>query len=296
MENIDISAISLEKITIPQATEKNVDVSVLRLDKIHQLISGNKWFKLQYYLADARKKKKHTIITRGGAWSNHIIATAAACQVEKFQSIGLIRGEEPRHVSATLRSAKKYGMELFFMSRENYRNKRIPEDIHKDDYYFIEEGGYGRLGMHGAATILSLLQENDFTHIACAVGTGTMLAGLAQAAVPGQQLIGISVLKGNYQLHDAVNNLLDSPRNNFIITHDYHFGGYARDELLLIDFMNAFYKQTGIPSDFVYTGKLFYALNDLIDKKFFPHSSRVLVIHSGGLQGNASLNKGTLIF
>ncbi len=270
--------------------------AVLRLDKIHPLVSGNKWFKLRYYLQEAKEQNKKTIVTFGGAWSNHILATAAACKINQLNCIGIIRGEEAATLSPTLIQAKELGMQLIFISREDYAKKKIPAEINKEENYFINEGGYGTTGADGAATILDYCKKETYTHICCAVGTGTMMAGLIKGTSPQQQIIGISVLKNNIELETSIKSLINPEVTNFKVIHDYHFGGYAKYKPALIDFMNTFYQQTNIPSDFVYTGKLFYGITDLIRTDFFSPGSRLLLIHSGGLQGNSSLSKGTLIF
>ncbi|MBL7745038.1 MAG: pyridoxal-phosphate dependent enzyme [Chitinophagaceae bacterium] len=274
---------------------KDIEVSVLRLDKIHPVISGNKWFKLRYYLQEAKEQKKKRIITFGGAYSNHIVATAATCKMSDLEAAGIIRGEEPPSYSHTLLKAKEYGMQLHFTSREEYHHKKVPAELLNDESYLICEGGFGEKGAEGAATILDHT-KNDFTHYCCAVGTGTMMAGLIKAALPDQKVTGVSVMKNNYELADNVRSLTNEKNKEWEIIHDYHFGGYAKYQPALIGFMNEFYRQTHIPSDFVYTGKLFYAISDLAQKHFFPAGSRLLIIHSGGLQGNISLKKGTLIF
>lgn len=279
--------------------QKNVALNVLRLDEIHPVISGNKWFKLKAYVKDALVQNKKNIITFGGAFSNHIIATAAAANLYRLQSIGIIRGEEPEQLSSTLLEAKSYGMQLFFVSREAYKRKELPNILktllQPDDVYIIGEGGYGKKGAEGAADILTECDAGRYTHIMAAVGTGTMLAGLVAASKPTQTVIGISSLKNHLALTDEVQALLKDKRD-FKILHDYHFGGYAKAPAKLFDFMNSWYKDTGIPTDMVYTSKLFYAIDDLIEKDFFPPGSKILAIHSGGLQGNRSLPKGTLIF
>lgn len=285
--------ISTDPITL--GVKKDVEVSVLRLDKIHPVISGNKWFKLQYYLKEAEIQGRKKIITFGGAWSNHIVATAAACKMGGFSCTGIIRGEEPATLSQTLLQAKSYGMELYFTSREEYREKKIPFVFRNHDHYFIPEGGFGKTGAAGAATILDYTIK-DFTHYCCAVGTGTMMAGLINAVSDRQQVIGISVMKNNYQLDENVRSLVEDDTKQWQIIHDYHFGGYAKNQPGLVTFMNEFYGHTGIPSDFVYTGKLFYAADSLVNNGFFPKGSSLLLVHSGGLQGNRSLEKGTLIF
>ena len=294
MEKINFDNISVDKISLPVFLEKQVEVSVLRLDKIHPVISGNKWFKLRFYLEEAKQLQKKTILTFGGAYSNRIVATAAACKLNNIKSVGIIRGEEPKNLSPTLLQAKEFGMQLVFISRENYKEKKNPVEL-SDETYIINEGGYGEKGVEGAATIFDYCEKENFTHYCCAVGTGTMLAGLVMTSLPHQSVIGISVLKNNFELEKNVSSFLKG-ETKFQILHDYHFGGYAKYKPELIQFMNKFYQQTLIPSDFVYTGKLFYAVNDLIEKKFFPAKSKLLILHSGGLQGNVSLEKGMLIF
>jgi 1-aminocyclopropane-1-carboxylate deaminase len=296
MQDINLNNITLDKLSLPEFTAKSIEVSVLRLDKIHPVISGNKWFKLRYYLEEAKALHKKKIVTFGGAWSNHIIATAAACRLNGFEATGIIRGEEAAQLSPTLMLAKEMGMNLTFISREDYSRKKIPEEINNDDHYFINEGGYGKKGAAGAATILDAVEKETWSHICCAAGTGTMMAGLVQASGEQNKIIGISVMKNNFEIEQHVMSLILGNKMNFDLIHDYHFGGYAKFKPALIHFMNEFYRLTSIPSDFVYTGKLFYAVHDLIATDYFPSGSRLLVIHSGGLQGNASLNKGTLIF
>jgi 1-aminocyclopropane-1-carboxylate deaminase len=288
--------ITIDSVNLPVFSKKDISVSVLRLDRIHPLISGNKWFKLQFYIQDAIENKKRHIITFGGAYSNHIIATAAACRLYKLACTGIIRGEEPAWLSPTLQAAKRLGMQFAFISREDYSIKKIPPGLNHNGHYLINEGGYGAMGAKGAATIADHFNKNDFTHICCAAGTGTMIAGLIKASLPGQSIIGISVMKNNTSLEHEVRSLLHEKQRQFTIVHDYHFGGYAKHTAGLISYMNEFYSQTNIPSDFVYTARLFYAVQDLASTGFFPGGSRLLLVHSGGLQGNASLSKGTLIF
>lgn len=280
---------------------RDIRIDVLRLDLVHPVISGNKWFKLKEYLSEAISLGKKTIVSFGGAYSNHIVATAAAARQAGLESIGMIRGEEPPALSPTLVEAKNFGMELFFVSREDYRNRIIPVAVyraHRDgDVYVINEGGYGRRGTDGAKKILDLVNAAQYEHITAAVGTGTTLAGLVEATAGAQKITGISVLKNNHSLEKEIQNLLsEKNKDRFTLLHDYHFGGYAKYSGELIESMNQWYRETGIPSDFVYTGKLFFALTDLLQKGFFQPGSRVLTIHSGGLQGNRSLPKGTLIF
>jgi 1-aminocyclopropane-1-carboxylate deaminase len=300
MQSLLFESITVDKIDLPLLKEKNVSVSVLRLDKIHSVISGNKWFKLKYYLEDAKTEKKEHIVTFGGAYSNHIIATAAAGKLYGFKTTGIIRGEQAEKLSHTLLEAKNYGMELFFIDREQYRNKKLLREIKasEDQCYLIPEGGYGIPGVKGATEILDHCNKGNYSHIACAVGTSTMMAGMVRASLPDQEIIGIAVLKNNTSLEAELCNLLspDETNKKFKLFHDHHFGGYAKYTTELISFMNKFYAMTFIPTDFVYTGKLFYGVFDMIKKNFFPAESNILIIHSGGLQGNLSLPKRTLIF
>ena len=295
MQTIDLEKISTDNLSVPAYKEKNLEVDILRIDKIHPVVSGNKWFKLRYYLEEAQQQKKSTIVTFGGAWSNHIVATAAACRLNNLSSIGIIRGEESETPSSTLLEARQLGMQLVFISRDAYKSKELPASLrNRDDCYIISEGGYGIKGAKGAATILDHGLEKNYTHICCAAGTGTMTAGLL--VHPSQaDTISVSVLKNNFQLDDDIRQLINIKKKPIII-HDYHFGGYAKYTPALLSFMNEFYKQTSIPSDFVYTGKLFFAINDLVSNNYFKSGSKLLAIHSGGLQGNRSLSKGTLIF
>jgi 1-aminocyclopropane-1-carboxylate deaminase len=289
--------LALEKITtepVDFLSTRSTRVSILRLDKIHPVISGNKWFKLQYYLDDALRQGYSTITTFGGAYSNHIVATAAACREEGLNSIGIIRGEASAS-SPTLEQARELGMRLFFTSRADFKAGRLPAEIDSSETYIIEEGGYGEKGAAGAGAILNFTPE-IFTHYCCAVGTGTMMAGLASKLGPTQQVIGISTMKNNLELEQQVRKLVGGGQAHWNILHDYHFGGYAKSKPALITFMNELYRHTGIPTDFVYTGKMIYAVADLVQQDFFPGGSRLLLIHSGGLQGNRSLPPSSLIF
>ena len=295
-EDIRLDNIRIQTITPGCFNGKNITCSVLRLDLVHSIISGNKWFKLRYYISDAKKKNKKDIVTAGGAWSNHILATAAICQLEGLNATGVIRGEKPERYSATLKRAADLGMQFLFIDREAYRKNDWPEFLHDNKYYHIPTGGYGAHGVEGAATIMDHCQHGEYSHVFCAVGTGTMAAGIANRLEGGQQLAGISVLKNNFSIRDEILKLIPQPVCRLEIIHDYHAGGYAKQSPPLLNFMNDFYRDTGIPTDFVYTGKVFFALKDLVEKDFFPSGSHVLVIHSGGLQGNQSLENGTLIF
>jgi 1-aminocyclopropane-1-carboxylate deaminase len=292
-----------DKLQINEFAKKDIETDVLRLDKIHPVISGNKWFKLKNYLQDAAQKGHNTIITFGGAYSNHIVATAYAAKQAGFESIGIIRGEQPVQLSHTLQAAHQYGMQLQFSSRRSYQEMRTTDlrDVWLKKFpgaYIIPEGGQGTPGIHGSEEILELTQKNQYTHILCAIGTGTMYMGLVNASAHGQYIIGISVLKGIPDLLPEFQQHFRDPQkiNYCHIQYGYHFGGYAKRKPELIDFMNRLYETSGIPTDFVYTAKMFYAATDLAAKNHFPPGSKLLLIHSGGLQGNLSLPPGTLNF
>ena len=284
---------------LPGFSDSPISVAALRLDLLHTVVSGNKWFKLRYYLEEARSLNKTHIATFGGAYSNHIIATAFAAKEAGLNSMGFIRGEETAKPSSTIREARALGMEMFFISRDAYKDKeQIIEQYKQPGIFWIQEGGYGFTGARGAATILDIKGTDQYTHILCATGTGTMMAGLIKAARPGQEIIGISVLKNHLSLEKEVRALLNETENEkpFSFIHGYHFGGYAKHPPELIHFMKEVWEKWQVPTDIVYTSKLFFAATDLLQKKCFLQESRVLIVHSGGLQGNQSLPFNTLPF
>ncbi|RPD40989.1 1-aminocyclopropane-1-carboxylate deaminase/D-cysteine desulfhydrase [Chitinophaga barathri] len=276
----------------------DIQAAMLRLDLIHPLVQGNKWFKLKYNLEAAGNTK---ILTFGGAYSNHIVATAAACKLYGLKSIGIIRGEKPAIPGHTLQKAAELGMELHYVSRELYNELKSGGEMARlmqhllSDAYVIPEGGHNAEGARGCEDILSLTDTSAFTHVLCAVGSGTTLAGLVNANTQ-QEIIGISALKGAFSLEGEVESLLKEPSSHWQILHDFHEGGYAKFTPALLDTMNDFYRETGIPTDRVYTGKMVLAFRQLLQQPFFPAGSRVLLIHSGGLQGNESLKPGVLCF
>lgn len=279
-------------------TQKNMQLDVLRTDLLHEFISGNKWFKLKYYLQDAQQKCFDTIATFGGAYSNHIIATAFACKYAGIKSVGIIRGERPPVLSDTLEQAMEAGMELDFVSRAMYNDKASIIQ-HFPNVYWVNEGGFGIRGAEGAAEILQYNEDpSAYTHIVCAVGTGTMMAGLVAASTQQQQVIGVSAMKGNFSLEEQVRSLLSTKdqTKDFYILQDYHFGGYARHPPELISYMNELWQQHKLPTDIVYTAKTFYAIAQMVTESIIPADSKILMIHSGGLQGNRSLPDKTLAF
>lgn len=293
---IKTSKARLEQIRLPQLQEKKLQADVLRLDELHPIVSGNKYFKLKYYLQEAIQQQKKAIVTFGGAYSNHLLATAFSCESFGLKSIGIVRGEQPRELSHTLLQALSYGMELEFVSRKHYLSKCRVVVSSSLDSYCIPEGGGGLIGEKGASEILDLVNVADYSHIVCAVGTGTMLKGLLKASTPAQSIVGIPVLKG-FENWTGLKDIADESQVRRIsLLSTYHWGGYAKSSQGLINFMNDFYRQTKIPTDFVYTGKLFYAVFELVSQSYFVPGSRILIIHSGGLQGNGSLAGQTLDF
>jgi 1-aminocyclopropane-1-carboxylate deaminase len=278
--------------------QNNVKLDILRLDVIHPIVSGNKWFKLKYYLRHAKNNGYNTIGTFGGSFSNHIIATAFACNKTGLKSIGIIRGEQPPILSHALLMAQHYEMHLQFISRLAYRDKEV---IKKDfkNVYWIPEGGCGNLGVEGAKEILLFCNEPEkYTHVICAVGTGAMMTGIIQSVNPIQTVMGISIMKGNYSLMENIKALLNPADEHklYKIIQDYHFGGYAKHPPELIQFMNRTWQQHQLPTDIVYTAKTFYAVQQMIVNSTIQEGSNVLMIHSGGLQGNFSLPANTLCF
>jgi len=268
----------IQKLNSKLFSEKGIEVSVLRLDLIHPQISGNKWFKLKYNLEEAKKQGCDTILTFGGAFSNHIHATAVACKEFGFKSVGVIRGEKDSETNPTLSEAKKYGMQLTFVSREDYKKKNNRDYMEGfrnwfGRFYVIPEGGNNELGIKGCEEILP--NENDFEIVFCACGTGTTFKGISRSLNKDQKLFGISVIKGEGELN-AIPNIIN----------DYNFGGYAKHTEELLKFKTQFEMEYNIPLDYVYTAKLFFAVNDLVSKNKIPENSKVLIIHSGGLQGN----------
>jgi 1-aminocyclopropane-1-carboxylate deaminase len=285
--NFNYSNIILQDIS-PSWLPGNIQAAMLRLDLLHPEVSGNKWFKLKYNLEAAGKR---TILTFGGAYSNHIAATAAACKLSGLPAIGIIRGEKPATLSHTLQQAIADGMQLEFISREAYRQKDTTNwNKYYPDAYIIPEGGNNEAGVRGCRDILSLADTSSFTHILCATGTGTTLAGLISSTKPHQQVRGYVVLKGAAYLKEQVALLTQG--TNWQLVHDYHGGGYAKTSPELISFINNFYRETQIPLDVVYTGKLVWGFS----RSYFPPGSKILLIHTGGLQGNLSLTPGILTF
>lgn len=273
----------------------NVTLTVKREDLLHPHISGNKFRKLKYNILQAKANGSSALLTFGGAFSNHIAATAAAGKEYGFATIGIIRGEELADKidqNPTLTFARDCGMRLKFISREAYRDKTESHFIDElkaefGNFYLLHEGGTNSLAVKGCEEILD---EDDvhFTHICCAVGTGGTIAGIINSAQEHQKVIGFPALKGA-GLSDDICKF--ARQGSWELVTDYHFGGYGKVNEQLVTFINDFFDETGILLDPVYTGKMFFGVIDLINKGWFPANAKVLLIHTGGLQGIAGMNK-----
>jgi 1-aminocyclopropane-1-carboxylate deaminase len=271
--------------TINDIDYNGYQIGILRLDLIHPEISGNKWFKLKYNLQQVKKVNKTTVITFGGAFSNHIAAAAFACKLEGIKSIGIIRGEETSATNPTLSSAKKNGMELLFVSRTEYSQRNDGGYIQRlrhmyPEAFIIPEGGNNLLGEKGCEEILTI-ETNPYTYIFCAHGTGTTYRGISKSLQPYQVLNVINVL--NFEATTA------EPQTS--IFNNYHFGGYAKHSDELLEFKKWFEQTYHIELDYVYTAKLFFAAFDMMKQEKLEKQKSILLIHCGGLQGNEGYEK-----
>ena len=272
-----------------------IELFIKREDKLHPIISGNKFRKLKYNIQEAKRLGHTTLLTFGGAFSNHILAVAGAGAEFGFKTIGIIRGEELEskiNENPTLAKTQELGMQFHFVSRTAYRDKESSSFISFlcekfGNFYLVPEGGTNDLAIKGCEEILTSEDKSYFTHIACAVGTGGTISGLINSSTEKQQLIGFSSLKGAF-LSEVIRNFV--VKTNWSISDAYHFGGYGKVNDELIQFLNSFYSQTAIPLDPVYTGKMVFGVLDLIEKGYFPPNAKILMIHTGGLQGIKGMN------
>lgn len=292
----DIHNITFDELNSPLLQQKNIQLTVARLDKIHPIVSGNKLFKLHYFLEEYAAGGYTMIRTFGGAYSNHLVATAFACKKLQIPCSGIVRGEKPAVLSPTLLQCLEYDMKLEFVSREEYSGM-ANQQVHDKNMLHIPEGGFHPFGAKGASLIMDGIQEKDPTHICMAVGTATTLAGILQKAGNSQEIIAVPVLKGMEDIKERLDILNGkSTYEQLKIWSDYHFGGYAKKTSGLLDFMNELYAEYHLPTDFVYTAKMMYAVWDAISKNYFPPGSHIVCLHTGGLQGNRSLANGSIIF
>lgn len=292
MNNVDLTKSITQKIILPNSNN-NIEVYLQREDLIHPFISGNKYYKLKYNLEKAKEKNKETILTFGGAYSNHIHAVSAAAKLFGFKSIGIIRGEEYKPLNPTLQFAVDNGMKLYYLDRKTYRNrteKSFREEIAKQfgDVYILPEGGTNELALKGTGEILQNI-KTDFDYLCVPVGSGGTLAGLITGLYDSKKAIGFSSLKGGEYLSGTISELISNSSirkfDNWIINHDYHFGGFAKISRELIEFVNWFKDNNNIQLDLIYNGKMMFGINDMISKKYFTSNSRIVAIHTGGLQG-----------
>ncbi len=279
---------------IPINLPKGISLVIKREDLIHPFVSGNKFRKLKYNLLQAKAENQSTLLTFGGAYSNHIAAVAYAGKENGFQTIGIIRGDElgdKIESNPTLKFAQECGMQFEFVSRETYRLKTeatFLEQLQQQygAFYLIPEGGTNTFAIQGCEEILTP-EDASFDYVACAIGTGGTISGIINSVLPHQKVLGFPALKGNF-LQDEIRNFVR--QDNWELITDYHFGGYGKVTNDLIDWINQFYEQTQIPLDPVYTGKMVFGIVDLITKNYFPENAKILLIHTGGLQGIQGMN------
>ncbi|EAR13257.1 putative D-cysteine desulfhydrase DcyD [Polaribacter irgensii 23-P] len=289
-----------QQVILPILEEKKVTLFIKREDLIHPYVSGNKFRKLKYNLQEAKKLKKKSLLTFGGAFSNHILATAVAGKLAGFKTFGVIRGDElgknlvkTLEGNATLRKAHENGMKLQFVTREQYRQKASFGFIEKmknkwGDFYLIPEGGTNGLAVAGCEEILTK-EDSEFNYICSAVGTGGTISGLIKSLQKHQKVIGFPALKGNFLSEEIKKYTIR--KDNWSLQTAYHFGGYAKHTAELIDFINSFKETTGILLDPVYTGKMLFGILDLIKNDGFEEGSHILAIHTGGIQGIEGFNQ-----
>lgn len=266
-------------------------LSMLRLDVVHPEVSGNKWYKLKENIRHCKQSGKDTLLTFGGGYSNHLVATAAAADYYGLKSIGLVRGVYSKS-TATLDACTRYGMKLEFLSREEYNKKNDSNWLQgiANSYqapFIIPEGGANQYGRAGAEFIANYIPD-DYSHVVLSVGTGTTLAGIVNNTT--QQVLGLAPMKGGVYLNDEVKPWISENRQErYSIYDNWHFGGFGKYNDNLLQFMNEFYLVNHIPLDIVYTGKMMYGVKDMLDSSMFSSSDKVLCIHTGGLQGNSSV-------
>lgn len=273
----------------------NISLHIKREDLLHPIISGNKFRKLKYNLEEVKKQNQNILLTFGGAFSNHIVAVAGAGKEFGYETIGIIRGEELHDKiteNPSLLQAQQLGMKFAFVTREQYRLKETPDFIAQlrnnfGDFYLLPEGGTNEYAIKGCEEILTEA-DSEFTHICSSIGTGGTISGIINSSNSKQQIIGFSSLKGDFIQKDIAKF---ANKQNWFVNCDYHFGGYGKVTDELINFINNFYLKYQIPLDPIYTGKMIFGVMKLIENNYFPPNSKILAIHTGGLQGIVGMNK-----
>ncbi|WP_257274375.1 MULTISPECIES: 1-aminocyclopropane-1-carboxylate deaminase/D-cysteine desulfhydrase [unclassified Endozoicomonas] len=294
--------VPIERINTCLVRDYSIAIDVLRLDQIDALISGNKWFKLKYFLIEARSRKIKTLLSFGGAWSNHLHAMAAAGYRLGFQTIGVIRGEKPARPSAMLKDAERWGMRLVYVSRAEYRKRDETQyqqmlvkqlSLSLDQVMIVPEGGSGEPGVRGCEDILAAgcIRASEYDEIWLACGTGATMAGVVRSAGNDAHVRGFSVLKGANFLKNDIQQYLPALATCWSLELDHHCGGYGKTTPELIRFILEFERETGIPLDPVYTGKLFFALKQMAESGGLSGIGRLLLIHTGGLQGRRGFSQ-----
>jgi 1-aminocyclopropane-1-carboxylate deaminase len=286
----------LQKIPTQKIITSNPNISLFirREDLIHPFISGNKFRKLKYNLVQAKVENQTTLLSFGGAFSNHIAATAFAGKEYGFKTIGVIRGDELESkilVNPTLSFAQECGMQFKFVIRDSYRHKTDVDFIENlkhefGNFYLIPEGGTNEFAVKGCQEILNK-EDAEYDFICCAIGTGGTISGIINSLLPHQKVLGFPALKGDF-LKEEIRKF--ARNQNWELISNYHFGGYGKVNSELIAFINQFYEENQIPLDPIYTGKMAFGVIDLINKNYFPKNSKILLIHTGGLQGIKGMN------
>jgi 1-aminocyclopropane-1-carboxylate deaminase/D-cysteine desulfhydrase-like pyridoxal-dependent ACC family enzyme len=301
LNKIDLEETPLQKIHDFKIENSDVELFVYRLDLIHPEISGNKWFKLKYNLIEAGRLGYKTLLTFGGAYSNHIYAVAAAGKIFGFDTIGIIRGEEHLPLNPTLLFAKNCGMKIQYLDRITYRKRKDEDFLYElknkfPNTYFIPEGGTNPFAVQGCSEIPGRIEQN-FDIICCPCGTGGTLAGISCGLNGNHRALGFSILKDGEFLRDNVQNLVkqftNKTKSNWEINLNYHFGGYAKINKELIVFIEKFEEENNILLDPIYSGKMMFGMYDLIKKNYFKNGEKIIAIHTGGLQGLEGM-KGTI--
>lgn len=297
---MNFDKIKNQQVFLPELEKFEVSLFMKREDQIHPFISGNKYRKLKYNILEAQTLKKTTLLTFGGAFSNHISAVAFAGSAYGFKTIGIIRGnelgddlEKTLSQNTTLRTAAEHQMTFKFVTRSDYRLKNSPEfiaDLHKEfgDFYLVPEGGTNEFAVKGCEEILTS-EDQKFDVICCGIGTGGTISGIINSAKAHQKILGFPALKGDFLQKEIEQYTIQN--KNWSLISDYHFGGFGKINESLINFINAFKRESTIPLEPIYTGKMMFGITDLIKSGYFKKGTKILAIHTGGLQGIEGMNR-----